>query len=324
MEGQRSQQLVHPVYLDVPMMVSFLATIENGVAYGGESTRKVVAREERDREAAARVGLPAFVSLLGIDMRGRLAQKAEGEESEETKVVRRHTEASLFNLLRERLIAEEAIETLESADQLPQLDTGRLVEVTGEVLGNPLEQMLDLVRQMLPYFGMDEDALRAPKKPPGQAKAIKGGKRSGNPAMQAAARAAEAGEQAESEAFDPETVFRMLLTMREDLESATVRDLLIEGPDGIRAVLGLSTEFYDRATSDQLLAGRFTALGKTTRVLAEGEALNLTRRTVLGVAGPELARSTVTSAREAGVFMELADPVVESPAAQIFPLAVFV
>jgi len=32
------EPLVHPVYLDVPVMVSFLAAVECGVAYEDEST----------------------------------------------------------------------------------------------------------------------------------------------------------------------------------------------------------------------------------------------------------------------------------------------
>ncbi len=31
-------ELVHPVYLDTPMMISFVAALEGGVAYGDERT----------------------------------------------------------------------------------------------------------------------------------------------------------------------------------------------------------------------------------------------------------------------------------------------
>lgn len=66
-------------------------------------------------------------------------------------------------------------------------------------------------------------------------------------------------------------------------------------------------------------------VGKVTRVLAEGETINLTRRTALGLGGPDLARQVVTDVTSDNeIFVDLGDPVVEPPAVQLLPLAVFV
>ena len=104
-----------------------------------------------------------------------------------------------------------------------------------------------------------------------------------------------------------------------------MRDLVLSGPADIRAVLTLSTEFLTPAAADRLLGGRFTVLGKVSRVLESGEAINLTRRTALGYAGPQVARALVTDfTSDQALFMEVGDPVVEPPAVQLLPLAVFV
>jgi hypothetical protein len=73
-EGERtptpgSLELIHPVYLDVPMMVSFFAAIEGGVSYSGEYTERVRASIAREREGQGRAGLPNIASLFGLSFR---------------------------------------------------------------------------------------------------------------------------------------------------------------------------------------------------------------------------------------------------------------
>lgn len=305
-------QLVHPVYLDTPMLVSFVAAAEDGFVFSSEETEKGATATDRTREATGRVraGFPTLGSLIGLDMSGRYGRKDQEQESRETKVVRQHTEASLFNLLRDELIAHDRITVVEHGQQLNDLEIGDLVEIMGEVVGNPLEQMLALFFQILPYLGHDVEALMKPRK-------RKDPSRSGNPAVRAGA--GQAGD------FEEEDVFRLLATMRGDLDSSSVRDLVLLGPEGIRAVLALSTEFLTAAAADRLLGGRFTAVGKVSRVLATDESINLTRRTALGLAGPAVARALVTDfTSDNELFVDIGDPVVEPPAVQLLPLAVFV
>ena len=306
-------ELVHPVYLDVPMLVSFVAAVEGGFAFESEETGKETTGNEKAREATARgrAGFPLLGALVGLDMSGRYGRKAHEEESRETKVVRQHTEASLFNLLRHQLHVTERISAVASQENLAELQIGELVEVTGEVVGNPLQQVLDLFSQILPYLGVDVEALSNPKK-------RKDPSRSGHPGK-------AAGTTPQHEDRTDEDTFRLMTTMRGDLERASVRDLVVRGPSGVRAVLTLSTEFFSDQTADYLLGGRFTVVGKVTRVLAEGETINLTRRTALGLGGPDLARQVVTDVTSDNeIFVDLGDPVVEPPAVQLLPLAVFV
>jgi len=305
-------QLIHPVYLDVPMLVSFVAAAEGGFAFETEETEKGTSGSDRDRsvEGRGRAGFPGLGALIGLDMSGRYGRRDQEEESKETRVVRQHTEASLFNGLRHRLTAEDRTTVLAGEDQLPHLQIGDLVEVTGEVVGNPVEQVLDPFFQIVPYLGYDIEALTRPKK-------RKGPSKSGNPAVRA--QAAPGADMSE------EDVLGLLATMRADLEGSSMRDLVLSGPADIRAVLTLSTEFLTPAAADRLLGGRFTVLGKVSRVLESGEAINLTRRTALGYAGPQVARALVTDfTSDQALFMEVGDPVVEPPAVQLLPLAVFV
>ncbi|MEJ7657624.1 MAG: hypothetical protein WKF33_11405 [Thermoleophilaceae bacterium] len=76
-------ELVHPVYLDVPMLVSFVAAIEGGFAFESEETGKETTGNEKAREATARgrAGFPLLGALVGLDNVGAL--RAEGSRGGE-------------------------------------------------------------------------------------------------------------------------------------------------------------------------------------------------------------------------------------------------
>jgi hypothetical protein len=301
-------QLIHPVYVDTPMLVSFIAALEGGVSYGDERTERHDLTEAKEREGGARFGLPLLSSSFNLDMSGRLAQRDTEQNSAETRIVRRHTEASLLNLLRHRLVADGVVKSIGDTAGLEGLSTGDLVEITGEVIGNPLQQMFALMQQILPYLGKDESEIMKPAKPANRSRKTQG-----------------AGGVDSGADDDPNAAFRMMLIMRNDLESAAVRDIVLIAESGVRAVLTMSKEFFGTQTTDYVLAGRFTALGKVTRVLADGENINLTRRTALGMGGPDLARELIRDVgSESPALAAIGDPIVEPPGIQLLPLAVFV
>jgi hypothetical protein len=309
-------ELVHPIYLDVPMMVSFLAAVEGGVSFEGESKTIEGAQTAKEREASGGFRLPGLGSLLSLDASGRLKNADTGTTSSEVTTVRRHTEASLFNLLRARLEADDAVTRLADGSALGELKAGDLVEVTGEVRGNPLQEVLNLFGRLAPYLGIDLDKPRG-KRSDGSKQKQRGNQPSRQQRQQQQQQSDEASVMGEEE-------LRLLMTMRADLDQASVRDLVLAGPDDIKAVLTLSREFLHVASEEYLLDGRFRVLGKVTRVLAGDDYINLTRRTALGLMGPELIREMMSFMDDDPTMaFEMSDPVVEVPGLQLLPLAIF-
>lgn len=309
-------ELVHPIYLDVPMMVSFLAAAEGGVSFEGESKPIEGTQTAKEREAGGGFRLPGLGSLLSFDASGRLKNADTGTTSSEVTTVRRHTEASLFNLLRARLNADGAVTNLTSEAQLSELKAGDLIQVAGEVSGNPLEQILDLLARIAPYLGLDLEAPSGKSSGSGLGNQKRNKQRGNQQGRQA--------QTQEDEAALGQEEIRLFMTMRADLESATVRDLVLDGPDDIRAVLTLSREFLHESSEDYLLGGHFTVLGKVTRVLELGDHINLTRRTALRLMGPEHTREMVAGINsDADVELDVGDPVVEDSGIQLLPLAIF-
>ena len=316
--------LVHPVYLDVPMMVSFLAHIEGGVSVDEEQTS--TATGARERLLKGRAGLRLrFAPVVGGEAAAEGSTQKRDEESLELKTSRHHTAASLFNLLYDYLIEDKQVVSLTDPAQLSDVRIGQLVEVVGEYLGNPLEETLAFVGAIIPYvLAQEEMQKEAAKNTRTQQKRTNSsGRRSSSPDPQAVAAAAlqELVQQATDQS--KETGMRIAMQMSDDIKNVPVHDVLLRTSTGLNAVLTVDSSYYSPATNEYLRAGEFRVVGKVTRVIGGDRKINLTRRTVMGAAGPEMAREIVSSMKSENFSLDVPDPIVEAPAVQILPMAVF-
>ena len=313
-EERPGYSLAHPVYLDVPMMMSFLAHLEGGVSVSESET--TTATGARERVLKGRAGLRAKLwTIVDADVGSEVSSQKRDETSAESKTERHHTAASLFNVLYGYLTEDDQILVLDREEQLEDLRSGQLVEIAGEYLGNPIEDILAFFNSLFPYMTNDDP------EPVGTAKA----KRSGNPAKRAAvATKFSAPSQGDSDSSDAEGI-RMLIRMSSDIADAPVHDLLFRTERGLQAVATVASEYYSRTTNEYLRAGDFRVVGKVTKVLQGDNTINLTRRTVMGAAGPALAQTLIQSMGEnEDMSLDVANPIVSAPAVQILPMAIFI
>lgn len=143
--------LAHPIYLDVPMMVSFLAALEGGVSVSGSETTTETG--SREKTLAARAGLRAKLFAFGnAEASGEAARVKREEETLVSQTQRHHTAASLFNVLYGYLSEDGQIVTLERESDLPNLNPGVIARFSGDFRGNPLEDILMFASALLPYI----------------------------------------------------------------------------------------------------------------------------------------------------------------------------
>lgn len=316
----RGYELAHPVYLDVPMMLNFLAHLEGGFSASESEQQTTSGAQERFRRARANLA----ITLPGVG-RGGLGGEAGKQDRDETQTViqteRHHTEASLFNLLYAYLNAEAQVLKVNDSDDLSNLHSGQLVEISGEYLGNPIEDVLYFFESLYPYMVGDDtakDGGAKKEKTPAQKR------RSGHPGVQASADQPVAQDASGVKENSQET-FALIKRMAEDLKVAPVHDLLFRTEHGVDAVVTAASDYYTTTTTEHLRAGEFRVMGKVTKVLAEEDTINLTRRTVMGAARPEVAKGMMGSINTAeGLGMRVADPIVSGPAIQILPMAIFI
>jgi hypothetical protein len=326
-EQQPSYLLAHPVYLDVAMMISFLAYLEGGVVTREEETQKEGGA--RERLLRARAGLRARLPwALDAEVGSDGSTQRRDEISFESKSARQHTAASLFNSLYEYLTADQQLVDLREPAQLEGLRPGQLVELAGEYLGNPLEDILAFVAATYPYFAEQQEVQKA-----AAAEAIgqvRKAQRSGSPAKRAETQqgteATEilAGVLQQLQNSEDQLGVQMMLRMAEDITKVPVHDLLLRTSTGLQAVLTVSSEYYSAETNEYLRAGEFRLVGKVTKIVDGASSINLTRRTFLGAADSSLVEELVAKVKTGELKLDVADPIVASPAVQVLPMAIFI
>jgi len=312
-------ELIHPLYLDVQMMFSFLAYLQGGVALGGEGVWTATGSVESTGKASGKLKLPFLAPLLGAELSADGSRAAKSSDSAEYKAAWHHTAASLFNALYAYLHEDGKVFELSSPNDLVDLKHGSLVELEGQYLGNPFEAVLALAAQFASYrdAGLTEGPGQPPKDP----------KRSGNPAARSNASRPRSQEEIEAQAEKEAQDFglRISLQMRDELARSPVRDVLLVTGEGLRVVLTAAAEYFSDETREFLRSGQFKVIGKVTRILTESDELNLTRRTIIGAAGPEVARQIVQGfSTLPNIYSADPDPIISSPAVQILPMSIFI
>lgn len=347
-------ELVIPVYLDVPMTVSLVAALEGGVSYG--STTTSTAQTTRAAEAAAKgaASLPLISSLLRLDVSGQLQGKTATEAGEQIQVERQHTATSLFNLLRARLEELSLISPLDDAAALEAAAPGQLVAVTGRIVSDPVlelaEALADLAETLkdvmeVAVLGRLLEGLVVGGIKQSEADADPSA-RSGLEMLRKALapqpeevqhtggqpRKASSTGRGGADAWQPsalrelvEQATALLVKIRDDLRRNPVTDLVVAGP-GFSALAALTRSYLDPQSSELMKGAEMTVLGKVSRVMTDGqERIDLLRRTILRYLSPAMADQAYSVLRSRKFLnLELAELVVQPPAIQLIPLAVYV
>jgi len=304
--------LVHPIYLDFPMLISFYAALEDGAAMSREITQSAEDGERRRREGGGKISVPSIFGLLGIDLSGRVEGEDTALQREEQKVVRHHTDASVFNLFRSRIIGAGAVKRLDTPGDLETTQPGDLVEIEGVFHGNPLQKLLHVFGQMLPYMAAAAAAEDEPAPPGSQNRS--GGRK--HP------------QRRNVEPEIPESLrvpLEMMGIIDRDLDSSPLIDVVLRTQGGVSAVAPLAREVLTPTGEGYLSFGRYRLLGKAADVLPAHGSVNLARRTAMGLMQVEVLTELVESLNSAEEMnVDLGTPVIEAPVVEVIPLAVYV
>lgn len=316
----------HPLYLDVPMMTSFLAYLEGGVADSVEQVSMSKADSSRQRDGGGGLKAPSVFGLLGLDLSGRISSTDASGSTEEVKIARLHTSASLFNLLYDRLHGESMVKAFDGNEEhLNTLTNGDLVEVDGRYEGNPLEDVLAVFNQIIPYVWPEDSEPAGPR----DSKSEKATRRSGNPAKKSqgthTALGAQLDRTSEDSDEDQQIGVRLIQQMHTEVRGSSVSDVVLKTESDLRIVATVAREFLTDQVSAMLRSSQVTVLGKVTAIADHSESINLTRRTVMGAFDGDQARQMLSDATSGGgLMMNSADPIVTGPTIQVMPLAIYV
>ena len=284
-------ELAHPIYLDTPMLISFLAAVDDGVSFSSEVAEKIADTRKQSGEGAGEVKIPGLAALLGLSLSasGKYGREKAEDQSTESTFVRQHTAASLFNRLRLRMNQQNVLKTVDSTSSLEAVSPGDLVTVSGTIDVSPLETLVKIFYDLLPFFEQGDASLP------------------------------------QQELVSTKQIVELI---DRDLKSSPIVDLVLRR-EGLSVVITASRESFSDDVSAALLGGTFTLVGKVTAKETAPDAETLVvRRGAMGLIANAVLTPMLQQASQAleseGASLDLSDARVKGPYIQVIPLAVYV
>jgi hypothetical protein len=131
-------ELVYPIYLDEPMLMAFLGSLNGGIAEETTVESKTQGSKERATNAQIKAKVSGWVSsLIGVEGGADVSRKATETSESQYKSTVRFPQATLFFQLRELLFEQDLIKILDSSESLESISLGDIVEFQGLAVANP-------------------------------------------------------------------------------------------------------------------------------------------------------------------------------------------
>ena len=252
--------------------MAFAAALTGGVALEHEQ----VERDDQGSETARNLsGSLRIFDAIGIGA-GRDSKATETVGSE-SRMIRHHTEASLFINLHDELQRSGQIRALE----IDSVDAGDMVSTTTGPAVAPLRRVVDQVIRLLDLALpiMDGSTPLVADDSPDSSEMTRQERRE-----QARRLAKEAVDHSDNELGDLRKMQSLFVALQDDLDRSGMVDVVVRKEDEPAVVLTLDKRFVEDQTLELLHTSRFTVIGKVTEIWpTEEDVVNLYRRSVMSL-----------------------------------------
>ncbi|MEX0792467.1 MAG: hypothetical protein WD045_04990 [Pirellulaceae bacterium] len=299
--------LIHPIYLDVPMLVSFAAATQGGLSFGSEITKETKQSSSTDTKISGKMGISNLFSSL---FAASVIADASSERSDEGKQLRReskaHTEASIAILLYDHLRKEDGyLLKRDKGVAFSMIEAGSLVELSGVLKKNAIDAVIDYLDAVNILSSLDTS----------QPAPTRSGSKGNGRNRQA----------------EPAGLNRQLSQMRkafdDDRKRTPISNTLLEcdDPADFNAVITLRTEYLRDLTLSELHNNSVRVVGKVTRVVSKGDSISAFENYGMALLNPVVLREAFDKiASSEDIVADFTDVVVAGPCIQVLPLMVFV
>jgi hypothetical protein len=298
--------LIHPIYLDVPMLVSFAAAVQGGLSLASEVTEEKKRATSGSGSFSAEFSLSnLFKSLFDAGAKASI----EGSLNSETQLVRKesrsYTEASIAIILYHQLKAQKgSILEVASIGDIASLPIGALVEVPGTIEKNTIDSIIDYAAAIDILSSMAGDQTPAT-----------------NPQQKGKQGFATVPKKQKSD------VARVAECLDQDRKRTPISNVMLRTKDStdLNVIISLRTANLRDLTLSELHKNNVRVVGKVTRVIPEGEEMVSFENYGMAMIDQDVLSNLFSGITSADGFAgELSDFVVSGPAIQILPLMIFV
>lgn len=293
-------KLILPVYLNEKIIMDMLAIIEDGFSMVSEITSSSVATMSKDEKANASFSTSELLGkLLKIELDAGLEKKSGDEKSVNSKTEKIHTSTSLLSKFRSKLIELKLMKSISPQGvDIMELEAGDFIEVTGELMKNP---MVNILEKAIDVFRMADIF-------------------SDNPELGSK-------KQASTKNSQNTKIVKQMKSFLEELKVTGTVDFVMKNGDST-IVLSAQERYLQNDNISELLGGNFKVLGKVIKVCKQsGDSINLLRKTTLGVLKDDDLK-TFTDVFESDDLKKFNLPDVEvkieAPAVIVIPIAIYI
>lgn len=110
--------LICPIYLDVPMMTSFLASIDNGIIESTEVEAKNFDAEKNTKKGKLQAGISGVFGIFKAGIEGDISKEISSKLESNYKTNVKYPQSWLFNRLRNILIDSDRVINLTENKQV--------------------------------------------------------------------------------------------------------------------------------------------------------------------------------------------------------------
>jgi hypothetical protein len=307
----RKLSLIHPIYLDVPMLMSFAAAVQGGISLESEITRDRTKTTEISGQADGGFNAgPLFKVVADASASLQGAGRNESGIQESRKEFRSYTEASIAILLYDGLKANKSIVEINKITDIQKVDSGSLVEISGVAHRNSVDAIIDYIDTLL-NFGRINDSL----------------KRNQGSTFQAGSKSK--GEHPKNQ--DSTRMYKNVCEiLKQDRDRTPISNLILKclRPNEMSAVLTMRRENLRDLTFSEINRNTVRVVGKVTRLIGEDEKMSSFENygfSLLSIESlDQLFSEVATKMAGSGVYVDFVNPSIKGPALQILPLMVFV
>lgn len=294
--------LIHPVYLNTPMLLSFVATLEDGVSLSAAVTETRSKNTTLEASGSGEGGTESVLALLGLKLTatGELARTSEKETSAELTFTRQHTTSSLFGRLVDGL---SRAGELKASPTITDVNNGDLVSFEAEIEYNPYDAALDAISAALPILDIMQKAAIAPKQSRGQNNE----------------------NQRTPKKVDTVGFGKLVDALRADQKDSTIVDLLGTS-ESFQSIITADRDYFTAVSLNSLLGGKFKVIGKVTSVFATSEdKVPLVRRgNLTRIPNVKEVRSQIVELLGSDDSHQPLPDEIPGPVLQILPLAIYI
>jgi hypothetical protein len=302
----QSIPLIHPINLDVPMLVSFAAAVQGGLSLASEVT------EEKKRSTSGSGNLSAEFSLSNLFKTlfdAEAKTNIEGRLDSETQLVRKesrsYTEASIAIILYHQLKSQKgSILEVTNIEDIASLPVGALVEVPGTIEKNTIDSIVDYAVALDILSSMAENQTPVT-----------------NPQQTSKKGFAAVPKKQKSD------IARLAECLDQDRKRTPISNVMLRTKDSteMNVIISLRTANIRDLTLSELHKNNVRVVGKVTRVIPEGEKMISFENYGMAMINQDVLSQLFTGITSTDYFAgELSDFVVSGPAVQILPLMIFV